>query len=85
MGWAGEPVSSIEEKDFCKRSNKKNNEHERKYGRWVWDSRTGIPTITIIELAVEYLEYLGDTNAATKLVEVYETGQKTRKLRSEEG
>lgn len=58
-----------------KKGKEKINEYERKYGRWVWDSRTGIRTIAIIELAVEYLEYLGDPNAAKKLLEVYETGQ----------
>ena len=58
-----------------KKGKEKINEYERKYGRWVWDSRTGISTIAIIDLAVEYLEYLGDPKAATKLWEVYETGQ----------
>lgn len=58
-----------------RKGQQKINEYERKYGRWVWDSRTGISTIAIIDLAVEYLEYLGDPNAATKLWEVYETGQ----------
>ena len=59
----------------AKKGKEKINEYERKYGRWVWDSRTGIETIAIIEVAIEYLEYLGDPNAARELLEVYETGQ----------
>jgi len=37
--------------------------------------RVGRETIAIIELAIEYLEYLGYPNAAIELLEVYETDQ----------
>ncbi|MEG4961844.1 MULTISPECIES: hypothetical protein [unclassified Microcoleus] len=58
-----------------KEGKQKINKYVTKHGTWVWTSRRGVDTTAIVELACEYLEYLGDPNAARKLWEVYKNGQ----------
>lgn len=41
----------------------------------MWESRTGVNTMAIVELACDYLHYLGEPQAAAKLSKVYQTGQ----------
>ena len=69
------PTENEQQQLMNQQGKEKINEYKSKYRKCVGKGRAGIETIAIIELAIEYLEYLGVPNAARELLEVYETGQ----------